>query len=241
MAPLPLSHRPRAESGPEVDVNKQSKRSGPSCSTVHARVSDGLALVRAIASGMAGAHAIDTADATAFGNVGLVQAAQSFRESAGVPFEAWAAIRVRGAILDGLRSAGRLPRPTCRRGDPEVRAARAARHAAGMAAASEIGLVAAKGPEGRDERAPSPEHTLLVAERHRALRRALTQLPQVERAIIEKIYFADDSLTDASREVGLSKSWTSRIHAHALRRLYRELARMESPGVRLTARVARAA
>jgi RNA polymerase sigma factor for flagellar operon FliA len=37
------------------------------------------------------------------GAVGLVQALENFKTTAGVPFEAWARLRIRGAMLDELR------------------------------------------------------------------------------------------------------------------------------------------
>lgn len=224
---------------------KRSKARRRQCAARHstslailARVRDGLVVVRAMAARFAALHAIDATDAAAFGNIGLVEAAQSFRTSAGVPFRAWAAIRVRGAILDGLRTTGRLPQSTCRRGTPTERAARAARHFAGMATAIEMGLVAPNGAEPRDVRTPSPERALLVAEHQRALRHAMARLSPTERAIVEEIYFAERSLTDASRSVGLSKSWASRIHARALRSLRRELTRFDAGAARPCARAA---
>ncbi|HXB98485.1 MAG TPA: sigma factor, partial [bacterium] len=37
------------------------------------------------------------------GAMGLVQALESFRPASGVPFEAWARLRIRGSMLDELR------------------------------------------------------------------------------------------------------------------------------------------
>jgi hypothetical protein len=49
-------------------------------------------------------------DLRAFGREGLLDAARTFEESRGVPFGAWAAIRIRGAILDGPSQWGSIPR-----------------------------------------------------------------------------------------------------------------------------------
>jgi RNA polymerase sigma factor for flagellar operon FliA len=49
------------------------------------------------------------------GSVGLVQALENFRPTAGVPFEAWARLRIRGAMLDELRRQDWLSKETRRR------------------------------------------------------------------------------------------------------------------------------
>lgn len=79
-----------------------------------------------------------------------------------------------------------------------------------------------------DERARSPEEALLDAEQQLRVRRAMTRLPPRERSISESHYFGGRTLKDASRAVGTSKSWGTRLHARALRRLRQELTRTET-------------
>lgn len=55
-------------------------------------------------------------DLTAHGMVGLLDAVQRFDADRGVPFEAFAAVRIRGAILDELRRCDALPRRERARG-----------------------------------------------------------------------------------------------------------------------------
>lgn len=62
------------------------------------------------------------------------------------------------------------------------------------------------------------EHKQLVTR----LRRAITALPDKERHFVEQCYFHDRSVTEAGKQLGLSKSWSSRLHARAIDRL-REL------------------
>lgn len=54
---------------------------------------------------------VEIGDLEGAGDVGLIQAIQSFDPGRGVPFEAYCEHRVRGAILDELRRADWLPRP----------------------------------------------------------------------------------------------------------------------------------
>ncbi|MCX8229845.1 MAG: sigma-70 family RNA polymerase sigma factor [Planctomycetota bacterium] len=56
-------------------------------------------------------RSVDVGDLTSAGDVGLIQSIQSFDPSRGVPFEAFCAHRVRGAIIDELRRHDWLPRP----------------------------------------------------------------------------------------------------------------------------------
>jgi len=56
-------------------------------------------------------RSVEFGDLEGAGDVGLIQAVQSFDPERGVPFEAFCAYRVRGAILDELRRHDWVPRP----------------------------------------------------------------------------------------------------------------------------------
>ncbi|MCS7263448.1 MAG: FliA/WhiG family RNA polymerase sigma factor [Armatimonadetes bacterium] len=53
---------------------------------------------------------VEEGDLISYGLIGLLEAIDRFDRSRGVPFEAFATQRIRGSILDGLRSMGWLPR-----------------------------------------------------------------------------------------------------------------------------------
>jgi RNA polymerase sigma factor for flagellar operon FliA len=53
---------------------------------------------------------VEPDDLRSFGREGLLDAARKFDVSRGVPFRAYANFRVRGAIIDGIRSMAQLPR-----------------------------------------------------------------------------------------------------------------------------------
>lgn len=81
-----------------------------------------------------------------------------------------------------------------------------------LEAAGEAGLeIAADGP--------SAEDTTRLRQLGARVRAAITTLPDKERHFIEKHYFEDKSLTAAGAELGLSKSWASRLHARAVEML----------------------
>src|SRR4051794_35284600 len=81
---------------------------------VQERFSSGLGLVdiiaRQILRTLGGAAELD--ELLSFGREGLWDAARRFDASRGVPFRGYANFRVRGAIIDGVRTSARLSRRT---------------------------------------------------------------------------------------------------------------------------------
>ncbi len=53
---------------------------------------------------------LDYEDVLSFGTIGLIEAVERFDHQKGVKFETYAISRIRGAIIDALRSLDRLPR-----------------------------------------------------------------------------------------------------------------------------------
>ena len=84
-----------------------------------------LPLVRHVLAGVAAhfpRHA-DREELAQAASLGLVEAAARYDEERGVPFDRWAALRIRGAILDAVRALDFAPR-TLRAASREVEAAR---------------------------------------------------------------------------------------------------------------------
>lgn len=70
-------------------------------------VKDHLWLVEMIANALRGlpiAGGVSFQDLVAYGSTGLVEAAERFDSSKAVPFKTFARYRVRGAMIDGIRS-----------------------------------------------------------------------------------------------------------------------------------------
>jgi RNA polymerase sigma factor for flagellar operon FliA len=184
-------------------------------------------------------------DLRSFGREGLLAAARSFDPSRGVPFRRWANMRVRGAMIDGVRQWGPLPRrvyqelralaaaddvqealgeenaanpPTT----PESADRRLAAYLSGLATAMAVGSM--EGSQGiADERAPNPEELAAKAQLLERVRAIVRGLPDAERTLIERHYFAEETLDQAAASLGLSKSWGSRLHARAIERIARGL------------------
>ena len=65
----------------------------------------------------------------------------------------------------------------------------------------------------------TPEETMEMEDTARLLRECLDELDEKERAVVEDYYFHHLTLEEAGAKLGLSKSWTSRVHARALKKL----------------------
>lgn len=197
-------------------------------------------------------QAIALEDLVAFGHEGLIRAARSFDEERGVPFRRWASVRITGAVLDGVRTWGRLPKRLYR----ELAASQAADEIAeaydeefsampvsssegasdrltvyltSMATALAVGSFASSTRETADVdangQAVTPEEQLAREEFGARVRAVVATLPERERTIIEKHYFGGITLDDAAASLGLSKSWGSRLHARAIETITKELHR----------------
>src|SRR5258706_14523909 len=91
---------------------------------VLARLNEGLELVDIIARQIRRqfGSVIEFEEMVSAGREGLLASARSFEPDRCVPFRRWANLKIRGAILDGMRSQGGLPRRVYR----QIRAMQAA-------------------------------------------------------------------------------------------------------------------
>jgi RNA polymerase sigma factor for flagellar operon FliA len=180
----------------------------------------------------------DAGDLEAAGFRGLVEARSRFDEERGVKFSSFAYYRIRGAVLDEVRRMSALPR----RLHARIRAAKAFDAAAedlaadngarrdtlspneARSSASDIAgqFITAFGlgmAATEEQLAPTPEEGTLRKERQGQLRAAVQTLPERERLLVEGYYFHDRPFQVVAAELGVSKSWASRLHSRALRLL----------------------
>jgi len=190
-------------------------------------------------------------DLTSAGLAALVAAAHTFDATRGVTFRRYAAPRVRGALLDELRSADWATR-TVRRRARELAATRARllvvlgrtpslAEVAGAAGLSEAEVAANDDDVARArilpleswtttslddlvaDRAPSPEDLLEHGERLAGLREAIDALPARLRTVVEGTFLAERSTADLAAELGVTGSRISQLRALALRLLRQRL------------------
>ncbi len=188
---------------------------------------------------------IEKEELVAMASVGLAEAAQRYDPSGGASFRTFAWYRVQGAILDGLRRASNLPRGvwtqlTVLRATAdylEAQAARGdvARARAGAATTADklrevraaLGAIRTMYMVALDQapteslaaEVPTPDVQLSRARLRERLTAALDQLPEREAELLHKHYVEGKTLLDAGAELGLSKSWASRLHARAIDQL----------------------
>jgi RNA polymerase sigma factor FliA len=177
----------------------------------------------------------DVDDLIAFGFHGLVEARGRFDPSRGVQFNTFAHYRVRGAILDGVRKMAYLPRSIHHKrkaaeavdwileSEGEARASQARTDLEQTLTSIDdvLGKITATfmlAAVGQDESsAPvSPEEAVIGASEKQSLSRALDSLPERELIVVRGIYFEGRNLDDIGAQLGISKSWCSRIHTRAI-------------------------
>jgi RNA polymerase sigma factor for flagellar operon FliA len=199
------------------------------------RVKAGLELVdreaRFIVQRMSGSALVRLEDLRAFGQEGLLDAARSFDATQGA-FAQWASLRIRGAMIDGLRQLGRGPagrllefRDDWGYGDDGTHC-----DSVDLTGVPNRGLGKAMPGAGFDTGrliAQNPEERLARAKANSALHEAVAQLPKAERAVVERYYFEEESIEQVAEALGIGKATASRKLASALGRMERALRRKE--------------
>lgn len=199
--------------------------------------------VRAISARLPG-H-VFTDDLVSAGMAALAMAAKSFDASLGVPFGRYAVRRIRGALLDELRSADwatRSLRAKVRRRDSvhDALAASLGRRPNDAEVAEALGCSVADlerlGADlhssvvlrldvitdsvGADSVLPSsvdtPEVALVARERAAYLRDAIEVLPARLRVVIRGCFFQDRPMRELAAELGVTESRISQMRAEAL-------------------------
>jgi len=179
----------------------------------------------------------DVEDLVGFAYEGLLEARLRFDPSRSVQFTSFAYYRVRGAVIDGVRSMAYMPRRAYARLlaseaiDHEAESAGQAQAVSGAAHSAESSLRAIDGILGRvaaaytiaagaedqeEQTGTDPEQELLDAEHTTRIARALSQLDEEDRTLLRGHYIDGHSFNDMAVKMGLSKSWISRMHTRAL-------------------------
>lgn len=164
----------------------------------------------------------DRDDVASAAMIGLISAVDRFDPRRGVPFEAYASLRIRGAVVDELR-----------RVDERGRADRRAEGAPPLAVSLDALLEAGthQGPavdDGFTERFEQEDLKTRIQD-------ALGRLPARQREVIARYYGDELTLREAGAKMGVSEARACQLHGRAIQNLRHELS------VRVTAVPARAA
>ena len=181
-------------------------------------------------------------DLASAGSLALVQAAQAYDATTGVPFARYAALRIRGALLDELRSMDGVSRGARQRArrvgtTSDELTSRLGRAPSREELAATLGTTvaevdAARGDAERrilsieafdsaiadtvSEPSIGPEETLLVTEKLQHLRAAVTTLPERLRYVVEQLFFQDRPVVDLAEELRVTQSRISQLRTEAL-------------------------
>ncbi len=201
-------------------------------------VSANLPLARGMAAGLKARHglSIPVEDLEGYAMAGLVEAAARFDPARGVPFEAYARYRITGAMWDGVRQMGWRPRRRHRarfeeRSNDYLEAAAVRDQEKDPALAlsdraSDLAVIFIASldltPETSSD-APSARDRMELHQLRVGLRRAIDKLPPREQTIMRGLYGEGRSMKDVAAALGLSLSWTSRLHTQTIQRLRRLL------------------
>ncbi len=189
---------------------------------------------------------VDIGDLISAGVFGLIDAIERFDPERGVKFETFAVPRIRGAIIDGLRSLDWVPRSVRSRArevesafhDLEMRLGRSpndtelAAHLRLSArelnkwlksiASTTVGPLdraLMSGQEARSLRGATPERpeaTYEEAEVRRLVRGEIRRLPEREKLVLSLYYDEGLTLSEIGKVLGVTESRVSQIHTKAI-------------------------
>jgi RNA polymerase sigma factor for flagellar operon FliA len=183
-------------------------------------------------------------DLASAGYAALTTAARAFDQTRGIPFGRFAAVRVRGALLDELRSmdwASRSVRARARRADTarQELTAQLGRTPSPTELASLLGVAvselstvdddvqraavlslqgfaAGTAEEMVTEASLNPEEMLLHRERIGYLHDAVAVLPERLRFVVESSFLQERPLSEVAGELGVTESRVSQLRTEAL-------------------------
>jgi len=183
-------------------------------------------------------------DLNSAGLVALVNASRAFDASRGIPFAKYAATRIRGALMDELRSLDWASRAVRRRGR-EIEAARSTLATElrqvpdDIQVAEVLGLTLTEIQQSDDDLSrasvlsldvdadltfaevlptsePTPEAQLEHRERLQYLDEAITELPERLRQVVRGYFIDERPMAELAEELGVSESRISQMRAEAL-------------------------
>lgn len=212
-------------------------------------------LVRRIAHHLAARlpPSVEVDDLVQAGVIGLIEAARNYSGDRGASFETYAGIRIRGAMLDELRSTDWAPRSVHRRLREAAEAIRSIEQATGRDAretevAERMGVTLEEyrdivadgarcqvlsldvGGDDGTETLDAPDPTagpVDELQRHEfqdALADAIAGLPERERLVMSMYYDDELNLKEIGQVLDVSESRVCQIHGQALTRLRARLA-----------------
>lgn len=193
---------------------------------------------------------VEYGDLVSDGIFGLMEAIERYEPDRGLAFQTFAVPRIRGAMVDALRTLDWVPR-SVRDKVRQVEAAqqaletRLARTPDDQEIAAELGMSLAELRELyskaavtsvsaledldlADDLSPSAAHGIEDEDAKAVLLRVVDQLPERDRIIIALYYFEGFTLAEIGRVLGVSESRVSQLHSRATMVLRSKLSAMDA-------------
>ncbi len=196
---------------------------------------------------------VEEGDLVSYGLLGLIGAIERYDPSRDVKFETYAMARIKGQIIDELRSMDWVPRSVRARarnieraiGELEARLGRAPtdEEIAKKLGITEEELGESLGEIGRssiaaldelcqvalidtieDTQGPEPQSALAQTELKEALGEAIARLPEREKLVVTLYYYEELTLREIGEVLGVTESRVSQLHTKAILRLKARLA-----------------
>jgi RNA polymerase sigma factor for flagellar operon FliA len=194
--------------------------------------------------------AVDYEEVLCNARLGLLEAAKRYDDTQDVDFKTFAYYRIKGAVYDGLRRSGWLPRtlyakikfeeaanefmqnqslnhremerkPVAKKEETEDNAVTETVNS--LASIYIVSLEAGEDNDVEDTGGTNVEQRAEFMQIRRHMRDAIGTLPEKEKQLIMMYYFQNRTLEEVGDKLGLSKSWTSRLHARALSILFKRI------------------
>src|ERR1700760_3792758 len=171
---------------------------------------------------------VEDADLISYGLVGLIGAIERFEPERGIKFETFAMTRIRGSIIDELRSLGWVPRSVRSRAR-EIEQAQAKLEHQLQRAPTEVDLADKLGMtetelqsallEIANSWAAAPQEALASNEVKDRLTEAIGSLPEREQLVVALYYYENLTLREIGEVLGVTESRVSQLHTKAVMRL----------------------
>jgi RNA polymerase sigma factor FliA len=179
---------------------------------------------------------IEKGDIFGAAELGLVEAARAFDPSRGVLFKTFAYYRIRGAVYDCLRKMAWFSKAQYQQyrferaaneyladysseavpqGTPEEEYEELQNIAGSVVSCYMLSLDQLQ-QEVSNLESPGAEEGCRRVDEQKVVGKALSQLPEKNRQVMEMYYMQDMSMDEIGEKLGLSKSWVCRIHSKSL-------------------------
>ena len=194
-------------------------------------------------------HSVDQDDLVSDGVLGLMDAIERFDPGRGLSFQTFAVPRIRGAIIDGLRSMDFVPRSVRDKVRIVQQATAKLEERLGRLpddeeVAREVGVPVQQVRdltkqassnhanlddfELADELASAADDSVERGDANASLRRVIAELNERDQVVIALYYFEGLTLADIGKVLGVTESRISQVHSRATSTLRAKLVALES-------------